>query len=303
MVSSCVAGQRVDQLEKSMLVERKAGPTDHRVRKNDRMSGSEGFVQDGFTFSQSWLSEAHTKGISDEIAQFTPVLSILKQDYGKSNQPRFEEYGENQMQVAIFGATGSTGIELTKQALEAGHAVTAFVRDPARLTIKDENLTQVTGDVFDAVSVARAIHGQDAVVCALGAGSELKKTTTRTTGTINIIRGMQRSSVKRLVVVSAMGVGESWDTLSLFNKFFFATLLKSARDDHETQEAAVKESGLDWTIIRPSGLTDAPRTGVYNVGENISAITSKVARADVADLIIKELEQNVWIGKAVTITN
>ena len=95
MVSSCVAGQRVDQLEKSMLVERKAGPTDHRVRKNDRMSGSEGFVQDGFTFSQSWLSEAHTKGISDEIAQFTPVLSILKQDYGKSNQPRCEECGEN----------------------------------------------------------------------------------------------------------------------------------------------------------------------------------------------------------------
>jgi putative NADH-flavin reductase len=207
------------------------------------------------------------------------------------------------MKLAIFGATGNTGIELVKQALEEGHTVTAFVRDPARLAIEDANLTLVTGDVFDAASVTQAVQGQDAVVCALGAGSELKKTTIRTTGTINIISGMQENNLKRLVVVTAMGVGESWDNLSLFNKFFFATLLKSSRDDHETQEVAVKESGLDWTIIRPSGLTDTPRTGVYEVGENISATTSKIGRADVADLILKELEQNKRIGKAVTITN
>jgi putative NADH-flavin reductase len=114
---------------------------------------------------------------------------------------------------------------------------------------------------------------------------------------------MQKHKVKRLIVVTAMGVGESWDDLSLLNRFFFATLLKSSRDDHEAQEAAVKESGLDWTIIRPSGLTDTPRTGAYEVGENIPAKTSKIARADVADLILKELEQDKLIGKAVTITN
>jgi putative NADH-flavin reductase len=207
------------------------------------------------------------------------------------------------MRLAIFGATGNTGLELVKQALEEGHTVTAFVRDPARLAIEDANLTLVTGDVFDAASVTKAVQGQDAIVCALGAGSELKKTTVRTAGTINIINGMQQNNLKRLVVVTAMGVGESWDDLSLFNKLFFATLLKSSRDDHETQEAAVKESGLDWTIIRPSGLTDTPKTGVYETGENISAATSKIARADVADLILKELEQNKRIGKAVTITN
>ena len=207
------------------------------------------------------------------------------------------------MKLAIFGATGKTGIELVKQALDKGHAVTAFVRDAARLVIENERLTVVTGDAFDPASVAQAVQGQDAVICALGAGSDLKKTTVRTTGTINIISGMQKNNVKRLMVVTAMGVGESWDTLSMFNKFFFATLLKSSREDHETQEAAVRESGLDWTIIRPSGLTDTPRTGVYEVGENIPAATSKIARADIADLILKELEQNVWIGKAVTITN
>jgi len=207
------------------------------------------------------------------------------------------------MKIAIFGATGKTGIELVKQALEQGHAVTAFVRDPARLGIENENLSFVTGDVFDPSSVAKAVEGQDSVICALGAGSELKKTTVRTTGTINIISSMQKNNIKRLIAVTAMGVGESWDTLSLFNKLFFATLLKSSREDHETQEVAVKESGLDWTIVRPSGLTETPRTGIYDVGENILATTSKIARADIADLILKELEQNMLIGKAVTITN
>ncbi|MFC1997317.1 NAD(P)-dependent oxidoreductase [Chloroflexota bacterium] len=207
------------------------------------------------------------------------------------------------MKLAIFGATGKTGIELVKQALEQGHVVTAFVRDSARLGIEDERINFVTGDVYDPVSVAQAIQGQDAVICALGAGSSLKKTTVRTTGTMNIIKGMKEHMVDRLMVVTAMGIGESWDTLSPFNKFFFATLLKSSRADHETQEAAVKESGLDWTIVRPSGLTDTPRTSVYDVGENILAKTSKIARADVADLILKELGQNTLIGKAVTITN
>jgi len=105
------------------------------------------------------------------------------------------------------------------------------------------------------------------------------------------------------MVMSAMGVGNSWDSLSLLNKIFFATLLKSSREDHESQETAVIESGLEWTIIRPSGLIDTPRTGVYKAGENITAVTSKIARADIADLILKELKQNVLIGKAVTITN
>jgi len=207
------------------------------------------------------------------------------------------------MNIAVFGATGKTGLEVVKQALEGGHNVSAFVRDQARLALEHDKLSLVVGDVFDQASVAEAIKGQDAVVCALGAGSDLKKTTVRTDGTINIVKGMQQNQVKRLLLVTAMGVGESWDTLSAINKFFFAVMLKSARDDHEAQEAAVKESGLDWTIIRPSGLVDTPRTGIYDSGENIPAKTSRIARADVADLILKELEGNTSIGKALTISN
>ena len=206
------------------------------------------------------------------------------------------------MKLTIFGATGNTGAELVKQALEKGHQVTAFVRDPSRLTIKHDQLSLVTGDVFDPESVAGAVQGQDVVICALGS-RDLKKTTIRSMGTTNIIKAMKEHSVQRLLVVSSMGTGDSWNTLSLVNKLFYATLLKSSRDDHEAQESVVRESGLAWTIVRPSGLTNEPRTGIYDVGEKISGKTSRIARADVADLIIKELEQNALIDKAVTITN
>jgi len=207
------------------------------------------------------------------------------------------------MKIVIFGATGKTGIELVKQAIDKGHHVTAFIRNPDRLEIEDKNITLVTGDVFDPISVSQAIKGQDAVICALGSGSDLSKTTVRTAGTNNIIKSMNDHKIKRFIAVSAMGVGESWKNLSLLNKFFFAVLLKSSREDHEAQEAAIIASDLEWTIVRPSGLTEKPLTGVYEVGENISAKTSQIARADVADMILKELEQNVLIGKSVTISN
>ena len=104
-------------------------------------------------------------------------------------------------------------------------------------------------------AVERSIQGQDAVICALGA-RDLKATMIRTEGTVNIIGAMKKGDVRRLFAVSAMGVGESWNDLSMFNKLLFAVFMKSTRKDHEAQEAAVKESGLDWTIIRPSGLRE-----------------------------------------------
>jgi len=205
------------------------------------------------------------------------------------------------MRLAVFGATGKTGLEVVKQSLEKGHYVTAFVRDPSRMSIQHDHLVLVTGDIFDPTGVAKAVQGQDAVVCVLGS-SDLTKTTVRSDGTARIIHAMKECGVQRLMVVSAMGTGDSWDTLSLLNKFFYATLLKSSREDHEAQEMVVRKSDLNWTIIRPSGLTDDPRTGVYDVGEKIPAKTSKIARADIADLILKELDQNAFVHKAATIT-
>jgi kynurenine 3-monooxygenase len=114
---------------------------------------------------------------------------------------------------------------------------------------------------------------------------------------------MEEADVDRLLVVSAMGTGESWSTLSLINKLFYATLLRSSRLDHEAQEAVVKKSSLNWTIVRPSGLTDGPSTGNYAIGESVQGESSQIACADVGHAIINELDENAYMGKAITITN
>ncbi len=206
------------------------------------------------------------------------------------------------MKLIVFGATGKTGMEVVKQALAGGHEVTAFVRDSAKMPLENDRLHLKVGDVFDSAAVAEAIQGQNTVVCSLGTSS-LGKTTIRSTGTANIIKAMQENDVKRLLVVSAMGIGDSWSTLSTSNKLIFNTLLRSSRKDHEEQEALVMDSGLDWIIVRPSGLTDTAVTGSYDVGQGIMAKTSRIPRADVAHFIVREMDDNAFVGKAVTITN
>jgi len=130
------------------------------------------------------------------------------------------------MKLVLFGATGKSGLEIVKQSLAKGDVVTAFVRDPAKLELEHENLKVIQGDIIEVASVGQAIQGQDAVVCALGS-SELKKTTVRAEGTKNIIQGMKENKVKRLVIISAMGVGDSWDTLSGSTGYFIFLFIYS----------------------------------------------------------------------------
>ena len=206
------------------------------------------------------------------------------------------------MKLVVFGATGKTGQEIVKQSLSQGYKVTAFVRDPSKMTLEHGDLKIIKGDIYEFTAVKQAVRGQDAVICSLGT-SDLGKTTVRSEGTANIIRAMKENHVNRIVVVTAMGVAESWSTLSFVNKLFFVTLLRNTRQDHENQEVLVKDSDLDWTIIRPSGLTDTPRTEGYAIGENVHANTSRIARADVAHAIVKEVHDNAYVHKSVTITN
>ena len=117
------------------------------------------------------------------------------------------------MKLIVFGATGKIGQEIVKQALAQGYEITAFVRDSSKVMVEHGDLKIMKGDIFDITAVTQAIQGQDAVICSLGS-SELGKTTVRSEGTANIIRAMNEYHVNRLVVVSAMGVGESWSTLS-----------------------------------------------------------------------------------------
>lgn len=207
------------------------------------------------------------------------------------------------MKIGVFGATGKTGIEVIKQALAHGYEVTAMVRDPSRLPAFSEPIKVFTGDFSDLDTVKSTIAGQDAVVCTLGARELYKNSGVRTMGTRVIIQEMKEMGVKRLVVMSSMGIGESWNNLPLFSKLLFKLVMPAARQDHEAQEAVVKSSGLDWTIIRPSGLTNEPDVTPYSYSPDLRPTTSRISRTNVADLILKTIGLNIQIHEAVTISN
>ena len=197
--------------------------------------------------------------------------------------------------VLIFGATGSIGRELVKQALEQGYAVTAFARHPAKVELHHADLTVAQGDVLDPASVARAMPGHEAVLCSLGAGLKGK---VRSEGTRNIIRAMEQAGVRRLICQSTLGVGDSRDNLNRYWKYLmFGLLLRAAYADHVSQETYVKHSSLDWVIVRPAAFTEGSRTGQYRHGfpGTDKTTTLKISRADVADFMLKQLGNDTYL--------
>ncbi|MEO1147049.1 MAG: SDR family oxidoreductase [Cyanobacteria bacterium J06638_22] len=195
------------------------------------------------------------------------------------------------MKLVIFGATGTVGRQVVQQALEQGHTVTAFARSLTKLDIQHPQLSFVAGDVMDASAVEQAIRGQDAVVCVLGSGKKLKSTI-RSEGTQQIIQAMEKVGVRRLICQSTLGTGDSWSNLDFYWKYImFGFILRQVFADHERQEALVRNSNLDWTIVRPSAFTDGPHTGRYrhSFPSTDRNITLQISRADVADFILKQL--------------
>jgi putative NADH-flavin reductase len=181
------------------------------------------------------------------------------------------------------------------QALEQGHTVTAFARNPAKVELEHANLTVVQGDALDSASVEKAVEGQHAVLCSLGAGA---KGTIRSEGTRNIVRAMEKTGVSRLICQSTLGAGSSRGNLNFFWKhIMFGLLLRRAYADHARQEDYVKESRLDWTIVRPGAFTDGDRTGEYRHGfpSTDKTIKGKISQADVADFMLKQLTDRTYL--------
>lgn len=205
------------------------------------------------------------------------------------------------MKLTIFGATGGTGAQVMQQALAAGHTVTVMVRDPAKVTTQHPQLTVVAGNVLNQTDVDKALEGAAAVVCSLG-NTNNNPADVVSAGTQQIINAMQRRGSRRLIVVSSLGVGDSKKQVPFFFKVLAATVLRKTMKDKEAQEALVRASGLDWTIVRPGGLTDGPRTGVYRSGIDTSLTAGRIARADVADFILRELERNEFVRMAPAVT-
>jgi putative NADH-flavin reductase len=203
------------------------------------------------------------------------------------------------MKLLIIGATGPTGKHLVAQALEKSHHVTALVRSPEKLKEVHPNLEIVVGNVLDATTLSRVLQGKDAVLSALGVGKTLKANHLMDDFLQALVPAMNSSGVGRLIFLSAFGVGESFSQANFLQKLIFKLPLKSIYADKERGERFLKAtSKFKWTIVRPVVLTNGPRTGKYKAGEEILMKgLPKISRADVADFMLKELDEKQYLQK------
>jgi putative NADH-flavin reductase len=205
------------------------------------------------------------------------------------------------VKLLILGAAGLTGRELVAQALAQGHEVTAFVRRPEKLTVQHDRLEIVRGDVTDYTSVERAVEGKDGVLRALGSSTPVRRDPALVEGVRNVVRAMERMGVRRFVYLSFLGVREGRDRLSLLGRYVVAPLvMRNPAADHEVKEGIIKQSRLDWTIVRPPRLTKGRRTGVYRSGERVAAesMIPTLSRADLAEFMIRQLTDDAYSRKA-----
>ena len=188
------------------------------------------------------------------------------------------------MKIAVFGASGKTGILIVYQALNQGHLVTAFARQPSKVTIQHKNLRIIQGDIMDFDNVRLAVEGRDAVLCALGVDKN-KPNTLLSDGTRNILKAMESTGVKRFICMSSAGIlgndGGFW-----FGKIIMPLFLRHVFEDKKRQVKVIQESSADWVILRPTGLTDAPKTNTYKINPGTPTSRS-IPRADVADFMLK----------------
>jgi putative NADH-flavin reductase len=201
--------------------------------------------------------------------------------------------------LLVVGATGGTGRHVVAQALERGHAVTAFARDPSRLATVHPNLRVVQGDVLDAASLEAAVRDQDAVVSVLGHRSYYSPARIQSEGTRNLLRAMEAHGVTRLVCVTSLGLGDSAGRLGLlYTLVVIPLVLPLYFWDKARQERLIASSRVDWIVARPGALTDGPKTGAYRHGPGLGGFlaTAKVSRADVADFLVNQIGSDAYVG-------
>jgi len=202
------------------------------------------------------------------------------------------------MRLLIVGATGGTGRELVAQALERGHDVTAFVRQPSRLKKEHERLRVVQGDVLDADSLHKAAAGQQAVLCALGHKRWLYPTRILSQGTANILSAMQHAGVRRLVCETSLGIGDSRGRMGVYYTLFVIPfILPFYYWDKARQEAIVRASDRDWVIVRPGALNNRSAKGQYRHGAGLGNYlwTVGISRADTAAFMLDQLTSDRYV--------
>ena len=188
------------------------------------------------------------------------------------------------MKIAVFGASGRTGLLLVFQALNQGHEVTTYTRSPGKVSITHKNLRIIQGEILDRDKIREAVSGQDVVMCTIGMEHN-KPSTVLSDGTMIILQSMEECGVKRFICMSSAGVNDN-DAGFWFKWVIKPLLMKHIFEDKKRQISVIRESRAEWVIIRPVSLTDSPKTGRYSITEGRPA-SSTIPRADVADFMLK----------------
>ena len=203
------------------------------------------------------------------------------------------------MKIAIFGATGGTGHHLLDQALAGGYEVRALVREPSKLATQSRQLTVVQGDVRDPATVSETMLGVEAVLCALGSGL-FRPGITLSEGTGNIVDAMRAHNVRQVIVVTALGIGDSQRFIPAYFRLA-SLLLRGYRAEKERQEQILRASDLEWTVVRPSPNTKGPRTGRYRYSAEQAVGFAPISHADVADFMFRQLTSDAFVHRAVAV--
>jgi putative NADH-flavin reductase len=212
------------------------------------------------------------------------------------------------MKLTIFGATGEAGRQLIQQALAEGNEVVVFARNPSKLTIRHEYLTIVQGELHDHVNIERAVNGADAVISLLGPRPEEDaKNKPLTQGTQNIVMAMNKLGVRRLIVVSTPSASAPNDLLDLKLKLLVSMIKTAMRPVYEeivNVAQIVRDSDLDWTIVRVSILNNNPKSSKVRVGYlGAGEVGVQLSRADMAGFILGELKNPNYIRQVPAIGN
>lgn len=210
------------------------------------------------------------------------------------------------MKAVIFGANGPTGRLAVARALTSGHSVVAVTRRPREFPIVHPQLTVAGADVRNDTAVLDAAAGADAVVSVLGVPFTHRRVETYSAGATNIVKAMRESGTRRLVVVSSTAVCPTRRLhaprlLRLVEPVISRTIGRTVYDDMRRMEAIVRDSGLDWTIVRPSGLFDLPEPTDYVSGP-VDPVGAFTARVDLADYLISLLDDPTSVGRVVIVS-
>jgi len=206
--------------------------------------------------------------------------------------------------IIVFGATGRTGKYIVQYALEAGHRVTAFVH-ANRHDLEHANLTVLEGDVNDKETVLKAIEGKNTVISALGAKSIEGDAVNLMSDAMKIfVEGMKKYNAKRVLAIGGLGVLQYDETTQLIDRPDYSALYKNVGEGHNKVYKVLRETNLDWTFVCCPDIIDNPRTGNYHVKKDYPAEgLPKINTGDIADFIIKEIEENKFLQTRVGICN